>query len=67
MNNISISESRVNKLLQNINPHKTTGPDEICGRVLTELSTTMSRPVAFKMFHEITSYDVLHDFSEHTG
>ena len=45
MNNISISESRVTKLLQNINPHKTTGPDEICGRVLTELSTTMSRPL----------------------
>ena len=45
MNNISISESRVTKLLQNINPYKTTGPDEICGRVLTELSTTMSRPL----------------------
>jgi hypothetical protein len=27
-------------LLQNINPHKATGPDEICGRVLKELSTT---------------------------
>jgi hypothetical protein len=23
--------------------------------------------VAFKMFHEITSYDVLHDFREFTG
>jgi N-acetyl-anhydromuramyl-L-alanine amidase AmpD len=23
--------------------------------------------VAFKMFHEITSYDVLHDFTEYTG
>jgi hypothetical protein len=45
MNNISISESGVTKLLQNINPHKATGPDEIGGRVLTELSTTMSRPL----------------------
>ena len=23
--------------------------------------------VALKMFHEITSYDVLHDFREYTG
>jgi hypothetical protein len=23
--------------------------------------------VAFKMFHEIISYDVLHDFTEYTG
>jgi hypothetical protein len=34
MNNISISESGVTKLLQNIKPHKATGRDEICGRVL---------------------------------
>jgi hypothetical protein len=53
MNNISISESGVTKLLQNINPHKATGPDEIGGRVLTELSTTMSRPLTliFKKKH----------------
>jgi len=43
MNNISISESGVTKLLQNINSHKATGPDEICGRVLKELSTTICR------------------------
>ena len=42
MNNISISESGVTKLLQNINPHKATGRDEICGRVLKELSATIS-------------------------
>jgi hypothetical protein len=46
MNNISISESGVTKLLQNINPHKATGPDEICGRVLKVLSATISRPLA---------------------
>jgi hypothetical protein len=45
MNNIVISESGVTKLLQNINPHKETGPDEICGRVMKELSTTISRPL----------------------
>ena len=45
MNNISISESGVTKLLQNINPHKATGPDEICGRVLKVLSATISRPL----------------------
>ena len=45
MNNISISESGVTKLLQNINPHKATGPDEMCGRVLKELSTIISRPL----------------------
>ena len=45
MNNIAISESGVTKLLQNINPHKATGPDEICGRVMKELSTTISRPL----------------------
>ena len=42
MNNISISESGVTKLLQNINPHKATGRDEICSRVLKELSATIS-------------------------
>ena len=41
VNNISISESGVTNLLQNINPHKATGPDEIYDRVLKELSTTM--------------------------
>jgi len=40
MHDISISESGVTRLLQNINSHKATGPDEICGRVLKELSTT---------------------------
>jgi hypothetical protein len=27
---------------------------------------TVKDVVAFKMFHEITSYDVLHDFTEYT-
>ena len=45
MNNISINESGVTKLLQNINPHKATGPDEICCRVLKELSATIFRPL----------------------
>ena len=48
MNNIAISESGVTKLLQNINPHKATGPDEMCGRVLKELSTTISRPLTLE-------------------
>jgi hypothetical protein len=30
---------------QNINPHKATGPDEICCRVLKELSATIFRPL----------------------
>ena len=48
MNNISISESGVTKLLQNINPHKATGPDEICGRVLKKQSTTISGPLTLE-------------------
>ena len=48
MNNISISESGVTKLLQNINPHKATSPDVICGRVLKEQSTTISRPLTLE-------------------
>ena len=45
MHNISFSESGVTRLLQNINSHNATGPDEICGRVLKELSTIISRPL----------------------
>jgi hypothetical protein len=48
MHNISFSESGVTRLLQNINSHKATGPDEICGRVLKELSTTISRPLTLE-------------------
>jgi hypothetical protein len=32
-----ISETGINKLLANLNPHKTCGPDNINGRVLKEL------------------------------
>lgn len=38
MNNITISTQGVSKLLRQINPHKATGPDQICGKVLKELS-----------------------------
>ncbi len=39
MNNITISEQGVKKLLQKINPNKATGPcpDQICGKILKEM------------------------------
>jgi hypothetical protein len=34
---LTISTPGIKKLLNNINPHKATGPDNISGRVLKEL------------------------------
>ena len=42
MKNIAITEQGVLKLLKQINPHKATGPDMICGKVLKELSTEIT-------------------------
>jgi hypothetical protein len=40
--NIIITENGINKLLQNINIHKASGPDNIHGRILKECSYTNS-------------------------
>ena len=42
MHNIQITEEGVTKLLENLNPHKTPGPDNITPRVLIELETHIS-------------------------
>ena len=37
MNKIKISGKDLNKLLNNINPKKATGPDELCGKILKKM------------------------------
>ena len=42
MPSINISENGIKKLLQNINPHKASGPDNIHGKVLKECSSSIA-------------------------
>jgi hypothetical protein len=42
MQNITITENRVYKLLRNIKPHKAKGPDNIQARSLKEMSVLHS-------------------------
>ena len=42
MDNIEITVSGITKLLQNLNPSKACGPDQIKPRVLKELATSIS-------------------------
>lgn len=42
MNRITISNNGITKLLNNINPRKASGPDEIHGKILNESSTTIA-------------------------
>lgn len=49
MQNINITVAGVTKLLHQINPHKATGPDQICGKVLKELKEHLS-PVITQIF-----------------
>ena len=47
MSNINITDKGITKLLQNINPSKATGPDDISGRVLKELSSELTTSIKF--------------------
>ena len=47
MQNITITENGVYKLLKNIKPHKARGPDNIQGRYLKELALELTPAIAF--------------------
>ena len=49
MPNIQITCNGITKLLQNINPHKATGPDQIHGQLLKELRD-ITAPILTKIF-----------------
>jgi hypothetical protein len=49
MPNIIITENGINKLLQNINIHKASGPDNIHGRILKECTTQIA-PILTTLF-----------------
>ena len=46
LENIEITEDKVNKRLKNINPNKATGPDNLPGRVLKELHDIIAAPLS---------------------
>jgi hypothetical protein len=47
MKTITISNQGVRKLLDKINPNRATGPDQICGKVLKELSCDISTAITY--------------------
>ena len=49
MRDIIITENGINKLLQNINIHKASGPDNIHGRILKECTTQIA-PILTTLF-----------------
>jgi hypothetical protein len=49
MPDIIITENGINKLLQNINIHKASGPDNIHGRILKECTTQIA-PILTTLF-----------------
>ncbi|XP_069109887.1 uncharacterized protein [Argopecten irradians] len=49
MPDIHITQQGIHKLLNNINPHKATGPDNIHGRILKELKD-ITAPILTKIF-----------------
>ena len=42
MKDIHITANGITKLLNNINPHKATGPDQVSGKILKEISTDIT-------------------------
>ena len=48
---ICITVEGVEKLLSNLNPHKSTGPDNLCPRILKELSKEIA-PILTRIFKE---------------
>ena len=62
MNNINITPNGITKLLQNIDPSKATGPDQISGRVLKELSTELTPAIQLIFQKSLTSGKVPSDW-----
>jgi hypothetical protein len=55
---LTITTSGIQKLLNNINPHKASGPDNFSGRILKDLQN-LTAPILNHHFSKITS-DWLH-------
>jgi hypothetical protein len=54
MPNIIITENGINKLLQNINIHKASGPDNIHGRILKECTTQIAPILTTCCFYHLS-------------
>ncbi|XP_069118880.1 uncharacterized protein [Argopecten irradians] len=62
MPDIHITQQGIHKLLNNINPHKATGPDNIHGRILKELKD-ITAPILTKIFTcSLTTGTLPHDW-----
>ena len=55
---LTITTPGIQKLLDNINPHKASGPDNISGRILKDLQnfTAPSKPLFFKNHFKLAAY-----------
>ena len=62
MNYINITDNGITKLLQNINPNKATGPDQISGRVLKELCKDVTPAIKLIFQKSISSGKVPMDW-----
>jgi hypothetical protein len=56
MKNISISNKGILKLINNINPKKAVGPDNIAGKIQKENADICSYILTIIYFHHITSH-----------
>ena len=55
---IKVTEDRVLKMLQSLNPYKAAGPDQISPMVLRKLASVLSRPLAILFQQSIDSGEV---------
>jgi hypothetical protein len=58
MNKIKISEKDLNKLLNNIDPKKATGPDELCGKILKKMKDHLSPFITLIFQKSINTYKI---------
>ena len=58
LSSIKVTESGVRKMLQNLNPRKASGPDEISPMVLKTLADQLSKPLADLFQHSIQTGSV---------
>jgi hypothetical protein len=74
---LTITTPGIRKLLDNINPHKASGPDNISGRILKDLQNftapiltiifQKSQTVAFQMVKYVFCNDMFHNFTADTS
>ena len=62
MPDIQITEKGIKKLLNNINPHKATGPDEIHGKILKECQHVMAPILSIIFKHSLSSGTLPNDW-----